>query len=279
MRRTSLLVILALILAPISNAPACRPRGILPWHEGSWLLRSVSDEIADYERKFGPLPVVDAEGRTWIQLLKLHDHWWWETDDNGALPSNLTRRIVYDPTGAVRFVGPNGVDDGGAGDDWEVRRSRTNGALVEREPDWRVWHPTEYAAMEREALARGMVVVAAGVITAVFRGRCWLILIVTTSFYGALFFDLRSAPGVLVYRWPSWVYFAEGFSGLSLLVAVATTLSAVIIGAMREAKRLSRAAKGGFCSACDYDLSGLQGDRCPECGAAIQHRIASVLPE
>ena len=90
-----------------------------------------------------------------------------------------------------------------------------------------------------------------------------LISTTVTIQYGHPITDRFGLHNILPLR-PVW----PGFVVNTLLFTMPAYLVLVIVGAGTAMLRRSRRRRRGMCTACGYDLAGLNGGRCPECGHA-----------
>ena len=81
--------------------------------------------------------------------------------------------------------------------------------------------------------------------------------------YGHPIRDRRGLHNILPLR-PIW----PGFAVDALLFTVPAYLALVLVGECAAMLRRWRRRRKGLCPACGYDLAGLDGTRCPECGRA-----------
>lgn len=241
-------------------------------------LQTLCEAVITYERNHDePL----ASGPQWAAPLNLGDEtriWRFTIGDDGAVLSPLGMRIVYDPAGAIRDVGPNGIDEGGAGDDWEARFDRTTGAITINDPDWGAWYPNEYASLRLSAVVRGLTVVLLGLgVGAMVRRALPTVGVVTLSF-GVLFLTIHP-DGMNLLLWPAWMHPVEVWAGVSLAITAIAATVWVLVWAVRAIERLwPWRMNPDVCQNCFYDLAGLPaGGPCPECGNAVErHDLADT---
>ncbi|MCH9057265.1 MAG: hypothetical protein IIB55_01415 [Planctomycetes bacterium] len=82
--------------------------------------------------------------------------------------------------------------------------------------------------------------------------------------YGHPITDRFGLHNILPLR-PVW----PGFVINTFLFTIPAYLVLVIVGAGTAMLRRRRRRRKGLCTACGYDLAGLNGGRCPECGQAL----------
>ncbi len=256
------------LMMPV-DAAACR---IDPYRQARYELDALCEAIQRYEREIGPLKHVSEDGTVWFDALLAA-----EVGDYYFLPQLLMRRpvsvfnmeVVYDPSGAVRCVGPNGVDDGGKVDDWEVRYSPEYATVDLAHPKWNVWYADEYDAARSRGALRGLLVAVLGIVIGLTLHRWFLAAVAATMCYGALFVNI-SATETAVFRWPYWVELTQGTATIAVVVSVGTFLIWGLVLMARAGERTVNAAGGKGCANCGYCLEGLSNDVCPECGELIR---------
>lgn len=263
-----------LLLALCSNALANRVEACrhAPYAEARWEMRLLMESVQAYQEAHGPLKPVNDAGVPWNEALAASEagQQYFVADILARQPLTiLDMPIVYDPSGAIRCVGPNGVDDGGAFDDWEARFHPILGRVSVSQPNWVTWYADEYAAAKSIAALRGALVAVVGVVIGFTLRRWFVAAFVTTGCYGMLFLNIRATVAP-VYRWPYWVELAEGSAMLALTLTSASALAWMFLAMTRAGHRTVRALSGHHCEHCGYDLTGLTGLVCPECGGQIK---------
>jgi hypothetical protein len=107
-------------------------------------------------------------------------------------------------------------------------------------------------------------------------GLCVLIMRLP-DFLALVGLALRDNPA----RFLTWMLFSPGRNGsyLSEIAVLAQLAIAVymLLGGKRLVRFLLRGLPGvpGLCERCGYDIAGLEGGRCPECGA----KVPAIAPE
>jgi len=185
--------------------------------------------------------------------------------------SPIIAQIVPNVSGAEEFVlrcaGPNGVDDGGSLDDWDIRFG----------PNAGYWYKTHWPSLYRSATKYGLIcglataivsaillwfaspkLRAAGLLSVVV-GILWLIL--WPSGDASLLFTASSDR----LGDPGWVETVRVAATLLLLAGI---LQLVILAGRAASESLERrwSRPENTCIRCGYDLRGCPTSVCPECG-------------
>lgn len=224
----------------------------------------------------GEYPATDSNA-TWFQKLVeanylSPDHLRCGTTVDAKLPLDLYGRLmvyeVMDPnspdSAVIRSVGADGVDNQGAGDDFDSRYGANLG----------YWYKSNWPQFFAFIGGGWLFAVIAAVIVWLKTRRIgltiFMLLLIGGMIVGVMshfFFDGGVARSTAS-RIPECGHSVIFYSLLGLLIA----LGMAVPGCVRSVRR-SRASQRGLCRECGYDLRGKVGgrERCPECGAATVH--------
>lgn len=235
-----------------------------------------------YHQDYGRYPATDASG-TWYQKLTRHDGFNGPylaksdgplpLDGYGVpyiyeLPQGPDARMREDTLPILRWVGRNGIDDHGKGDDIDLRFGVNDG----------YYSKAGYPAARRTA-ANSAIATLFAIPMLVWCIRSWGTRVSVLALWsGACIATVGSIGASGHDPWgPRGMYDALAVDGI--LIALAGFAGLVGIGTRRaiEAARRVAAARETCCVNCGYDLRGSPGPVCPECGG-VSPRTAPVQP-
>ncbi len=260
------------------SRPPYRP----PQPSDSQIWRSANltlSSIEQYEELFGVLPVMDEKGSPWWRILQdseSESHFFIVMGFPGTyledepILDQFRNPLIYIPPDSIRCTGPNGVDDGGDLDDWTFSKAKSYTDWSTKEPDWSLWYPDHFA----HARVRAAVFVLLSVLVAPVIGRlCWrrarVFGIASACLIPSILVLQIRPPDVHIMGWPKWLEFLEGVARCVAFFAAITASYALLMFVLEyPIKRIvaAFARRDGLCEVCNYDLSGLESNRCPECG-------------
>tara|TARA_R110002111_G_scaffold137373_1_gene203157 strand:- start:835 stop:1683 length:849 start_codon:yes stop_codon:yes gene_type:complete len=228
-----------------------------------------------YYHHHSAYPVTDNTS-TWYQKLteKYGDMNIRQESPDGRYPLDFYGHpLLFEPPGkangnsiVIRSVGRNGIDDGGALDDWDSRFG----------PNLGYWYKMNWPAAYRRAWICGIL----GLV-----GTIFIIIKIkqSTARYVYILFWLGVLGGVVMPLGfdtaygrhsasidPIWIGLVSGLGGL--LICSSIIVLAVCPMYTHWRRRLLRVSGVVPCEKCDYDLRGTIAaniDRCPECGESI----------
>ncbi len=252
-------------------------------------MRQGLDIIEQHQVNYGPLAVVSPDGVTWWRQLVDHnlvEPRWWSVDETAHTPfDRFGYEIVFVPPLTLRSIGPNGVDDGGALDDWSFTLMNDRSPmLVVTDPDWTLWFAKDhrYATKRLMLAAPGALLTLVACIATFWRvsrafGVCFGLMC------AGLLLQIVKPNSYDVRYWPSGVVSAEVFGVLLAVVggvgAAHCVLSTIVREFLGAAQAMMVRERVGFCRTCDYDLAGLPSDVCPECGERLAAPADDTLPQ
>ena len=97
--------------------------------------------------------------------------------------------------------------------------------------------------------------------------KTWATLLIGVFIVSSILFALLGAPLVITGGKPILGRLDPVVAGATL--AIASSPLAFAICAIMPGTKVGRAFDETKCPDCDYDLTGLDSDRCPECGRAL----------
>lgn len=247
------------------------------YHAQGASLRTFEQLITMYYYDLGEYPITDDEG-TWFEKLNAwYDHAnltqlrFGATTDARKPVDMFGHPLIYEPpspaTGnqiVLRSVGRNGIDEYGAGDDWDIRYG----------PNFGHWHTENWpAAYRRAAICLALVVLGVAAICWRVARSSWRTALIATwigvlaAVVLPLGFDRGPWGSTSASIDPPWLT-PVGMIGVLLLVLSVPIHIMAVASAIRQ-HVYERDFPDGRCDVCGYDLRGLQSSgirRCPECG-------------
>lgn len=272
-------ILICLILGVVTTVGvACDAKADSRYGSQAAEMKELQSAIHYFYHGTGAYPVTDSTG-TWYEKL-LADNYIAPSRSTVATPSGLVPAdlngfpVVYRPPddpkklGAlIRCVGPNGVDDGGTLDDWDV----------EKEPNLGYWYKWNWPALYRRAgqCAIG-VVIAIGLIVWRIRPKVLAASCAMLAFGGAAAIILPwGFDGGLGRVSDSHIPYWLDYVALLGLLSIFAGFVAGGVVAVRAMQRRTLRKKRGLCPMCGYDLRGDLDAGCPECG---WNRIEDLPP-
>lgn len=259
-------VALCLLMAPRSEARrvAETERTLIYW---------IESELQRYYDEFGTYPISD-ERRTWwtelthdVPLNSARGSAVWRMVDGELLygrgiafrytpPSDPTVRVDPQVHPLLWWTGANGVFDGGTLDDFSPHRPAQIGYYWKR--SWRsafAW-----------TILLGLCLPLAGWGAWVLgRRRWWVVWMVLVGYLIAAVFVLIPMYYKESSLFPAAWYARRRLLNLTGVVGSAYVIAVILTVIVRQGQR-ARLGAEGRCARCGYDLHGLEGERCPECG-------------
>lgn len=263
--RSGVISILAVVLvtacfAPVDARASSRSSAM------AYVIRSHVAALEMYQRDHGVLPAPDSG---WFDVLLAGEY---ESDQTifGLDPETnvpldaFNRPLVYEIHATasglapvLRSVGANGIDERGAGDDWD---SRTG-------PNWGHWYKSGWTAFIVISVLAGITVIGVG--AALFR---WVA--DRAAALGSLMLFNAAIFGLLVPILTGSGTVRSSASGaprtLDTMMEVSFMLGPLgvmcLIPACARTARSALRRQAGSCPACGYDRSESDAPRCPECG-------------
>lgn len=242
-------------------------------------LRALRQSIWTYHLETDRYPTITGPV-TWYEQLVAADVLYVtpRTSPDGNLPLDYYGHpLVYEPPSpangheiVIRSVGKNGIDEHGAGDDWDIRYG----------PNFGHWHYEDWPAARRRALICGMLA-AIGAVMIYWRMKAGRKRRIAVSTYlgvlsiGALpwGFDRLLIPSSASID-PAWISGVAILGTLLLLVAAFEAIPAAMVWTANLLWPTPPLPEGQ-CASCGYDLRGLRSAgvrRCPECGQPFELR-------
>ncbi len=267
-RRCVCVILCTVVVAGCAQQATC---SITDYGSASADLRSLQLAAQLYHQDYGRYPVTDDSG-TWFQKLSIYD------DHNGPyitrsdtpadgygvpyiyeLPQGPDAPMRDDTMPILRWVGLNGIDDQGRGDDIDLRFGVNDG----------YYSKAGYPVARRTA-AIGTLATLFAIPLLLCWIRSWALRVSVLALWsgaGIATVGLIGASGHDSWR-PGGMYDALAVDGI--LIALAGFAGLVGIGTRRaiEAARRAAAARDTCCVNCGYDMRGSPGPVCPECGSA-----------
>ncbi len=285
--RHFLTLILISILADASLSGSAMATG--GWKDQDHRINRLRARVDLYYRDTGEFPVTDSES-SWFEKLIVSEHadqsvfqsflGSYGIDPVRNIPldfygSPMICELVVSPAGeeevVVRCTGPNGIDDGGALDDWDSRWGANPG----------YWYRSHWPALYRSALVWGLICafVTIALIFLLFRYirhravAMGLVLVITGFIWHFFWPEGRFSNPFIVStadhpdKDPWWLNSVHSIAFLSLLFGL---ICLVYLG-FREFNYMllrRREVDTSLCAKCRYDLRGSPGNICPECGTS-----------
>lgn len=241
-------------------------------------LRTFHELIVIYHHDLGKHLVTD-EHDTWFEKLDAHfDHidltqMRFGTTSDGRHPVDMFgHRLIYEPpspaTGnqiVLRSVGRNGIDEQGAGDDWDIRYG----------PNFGYWHTENWpAAYRRAVICVGLALIGCVVVWRKVKPGLWRLALIAT--WSGLLATVVLPMGFDRGPWgstsasidPPWLTSVGVLGVLVLILSVPIYIRAVVSSNHRRVR--DRDYPEGRCARCGYDRRGLRSRgivHCPECGS------------
>ncbi len=232
-------------------------------------LRSLEQCVQMYQWEHGAYPTTDAES-TWYEKIKssksFHSEFLHESPEGLPLdpiyhsPIILMLPTVPNEPPFLRVLGPNGVDDGGALDDWDSHRG----------PNMGYWYKKDWPGRQRQAIAAtAATIVVMVTILVTVRNRRWALMLACVLGTQVLYMLAPLHAASTIYKPPTiqWQIFVFHALTLASALSVLNLVGYYVFLWLRP-----REVDPAICRGCGYDLRGtLAANRaeCPECGLRV----------
>lgn len=232
--------------------------------------------VEAYHLDHGVYPVTDSES-TWFQKLA-GSYVWIDNLRGGTLPDRSLPRdfygniLVYEPpSGAnqcqlvLRSVGENGIDEHGAGDDWDIRYG----------PHYGYWATKTWPAAERRLwFCAGLALGGFFVVLWRFGITIWALwaCVIFIGILGSIVLPWGFETSIVSFRHnfdPGWMRVVAHFSVALATLGILGLLESYKVRVLAPRRALSKC----LCVKCGHDLRDMLAagrTECPKCGTAVR---------
>lgn len=226
-----------------------------------------------YFIELGHYPQTDTNG-TWFEKLVAADFLHAESTQYGTTPDGswpidcFDQRLVYEvinpiqpDSAVVRSIGHDGIDDHGAGDDWDTRFG----------PNLGYWYKARWVEFVSFIFTGWLIALSTGWVIWRKTHRA-LISLATTCLIAGIVVGVIPvfvfAAGVSHTRYPQWAESIHVWTALGVPLAILLFIAIGVVNKIRAFHQdvRQRRQDRGLCAICSYDLCGEISRGCPECG-------------
>ena len=107
--------------------------------------------------------------------------------------------------------------------------------------------------------------------------KTWGTMLISVFVVSSILFALLGAPRAITGGRPVLGWIDAVIAGAAF--AISTSPVAFVLCAIRPGSKVGRRFDDSKCLNCDYDLTGLSSDRCPECGRVLDPERTDTRPD